>query len=141
MKGEYEVARKPKASQGSGAAGAYGGSSGAGQRIEFTFINVSPNAGDIQWLLDNQEDAANIVFEWIAGIPNGYKLSCAVDKQSGRFNATLACSDADDPNFARILSFRGATAADALYGLAYADLHKLEGEWGRAKGEPSSRFG
>lgn len=135
------MARKSKEGKDQNPASAYGGGTRPNQRVEFTFINVSPNAGDIQWLLDNEQEAAGIVFEWVAGIPDRYKLSCARDVQSGRFNATLACSDPDDPNYALILSFRGADAASALYGLAYADLHKLEGEWRRQSQEPASRFG
>lgn len=141
MKGEYEVARKPKAGTVQNTAPTYGGAPGSAKRIEFTFINVTPNAGDVQWLLDNEEAAASFVFEWIADIPDRYKLSVSRDVQSGRFNATLACSDPDDPNYALILSFRGSDAASALYGLAYSDQIKLEGQWRRAGSEPASRFG
>lgn len=114
---------------------------GAGERTEFTFVNVSPNGADIDWLLANEGEAAGLIILLLTSLSRGYKLSCNFDKQSNRFNATLACSDPDDPNYALILSFRGATAADALYGLAYADLRKLEGQWRRGSEEPANRFG
>lgn len=135
------MARKPKTAESKGTP-RYGSSdTSPNQRIEFTFINVSPNRADVDWLLANEDTAAALVLEFLSTLPSGYKLSCSFDKQSSRFNATLTCSAADDPNYGLILSFRGATASDALYGLAYADLRKLEGEWRRGSEEPASRFG
>lgn len=135
------MARKAKGATGAGNQ-RFGGQTGStGQRIEFTFINVAVNAADLDWLLSNEEDSQAIICEFLASLHDGYKLSCSFDKQSGRFNATLTCSVVDDSNYGLILSFRGKSAVDALYGLAYADLRKLEGEWRRAGDEPSSRFG
>lgn len=135
------MARKPKAATGTDNQRFGGQGSSSSQRIEFTFINVAVNTADINWLLSNEGEAAGIILEFLSTISDGYKLSCNFDKQSGRFNATLACSVVDDPNYALILSFRGKSAADALYGLAYSDLRKLEGEWRRAADEPTARFG
>jgi len=135
------MARSTKKDKVQDAGSRFGGKQVSGQRIEFTFINVSPNAADIAWLLANEENAGAIVYDFLTGLADGYKLSCNFDKQSGRFNATLACSADDDPNRGLILSFRAANAYDALYGLAYSDLHKLEGEWSRQSAEPANRFG
>lgn len=135
------MARKAKGTTGAGNQ-RFGGQAGStGQRIEFTFVNVAVNTADIDWLLSNESDSQAIICEFLESLHDGYKLSCSFDKQSGRFNATLACSAPDDVNHGLILSFRGKSAVDALYGLAYADLRKLEGEWRRASDEPSARFG
>lgn len=108
---------------------------------EFQFVNVHFNAADQQYLRDNYEHAAVFVWEWYGDLPDGYKLSSALDKTSGRFNATLACSTPDDPNNGLILSARGATRTAALFGLAYADSIKFENLWANRNDSDEGMFG
>ena len=141
MEEDNEMARKPKADQAQSPA-PYGNSTPrVSERVQFAFINVHFNANDQDWLCANESEADSTILEFISGLVDGYKLSVSFDKQSTRFNATLACSLVGDDNYGLILSSRGADAIAALFGLAYADLHKLEGQWRRLNNLPGSRFG
>lgn len=135
------MARKSKGNQESSGTPYGAGNPRAAERVNFTFINVHFNAADQDWLCANEGEADGTILEFLSGLDDGYKLSVSFDKQSSRFNATLACSVAGDDNYGLILSSRGADPLAALFGLAYADLRKFEGQWRRSSELPGSRFG
>lgn len=96
---------------------------------KFTFLAPYLDANDKLWLRDNIDNYGSVVCLLLEQCTSTLRLSLKFDDGSSRFLAVLFDDSGDVKQPGTALSVRGATAADAIYALAYLHCYKLSDGW------------
>lgn len=105
------------------------------------WFNPSINAEDEKWLGDNLPTIGQVVCQLVDGMSTDDRLSCKFDTNSGRWLATVFVDTGNESKTVIGVSLRGATAADALYGLAYCVVYKHEWQFDVESPDDQRRWG
>lgn len=115
------------------------GSPGRSGFIPVKWVNAYLDETDRQWLGNHVHELASFVVEFVDALPEGYTLSTKFEHTSGKYLASLICSDSGDGNSGYAVSMRGTTRLDSIYALAYVVGEKLK--WSLAASDGSGDTG
>lgn len=102
---------------------------GRGQLPDVEWVNPSPNAADLKWLVDSADQLPALVLELFDDMGEKERMSLKVDAYSGRWCAIYFGGNGDSVNQGLALSVRGATPYDALCLLAYFHVVRYARDW------------
>lgn len=105
------------------------------------YVNIYLNEQDAEWLESNYAKSDTLFAEFIDSLDSTYGISLYQDKESGKWNAILSCSDEFSPNNGHKLSVRVASPFDAFFALYYVHTVKLNHIWTADNLSVRSRWG
>lgn len=104
------------------------------QGTKLQWVASSLDAGDKEWLRNNANHSLEYVGEFLEDLSPSFTLSVKPEDRSGRYLATLVCTDKEHDGAGCALSSRGSTSFNALYALAYLALGKWPEPWWQQAG-------
>lgn len=109
--------------------------------LPIRWFNPGPDVADIAWIEDHLVDSMESAFVLFESLSGTQRLSCKLDRKSGRWMAILFGVAVPEEGHLPAMSVRGATATDAIILLAYFVTRKFSDWTTEVTVDHTSRFG